>query len=60
MKCDNCGKELTKFCYAIPTGVYGNRKPWMLCTKKCIEAKVKKVLKERKLREDKKDGKKGK
>lgn len=57
MKCDYCGKEITKFCYAIPAGVYGNRKPWALCTKKCLDGKVRKTLKEQKERKDKKNGK---
>lgn len=57
MKCDYCGKEITKFYYAIPSGNYGNRKPWALCTKKCIDGKIKEYLKEKK---EKKNGKKGK
>lgn len=60
MKCDYCGKEITKFYYTVPQGVYNNRLPWSLCTKKCIKGKIKKYLEEQKKRKEKKDAKKGK
>ena len=41
MKCDNCGKEIRSFCYQVPQGVYGNRKPWAFCTKKCLTREIK-------------------
>lgn len=47
MKCDNCGKDIARFCYSIPQGVYNNRKPWALCSKKCMAAKIKKILKKK-------------
>ena len=60
MKCDYCKKEMTKFCYAIPSGNYGNRKPWVLCTKKCVEAMIRAYLKKQKVNKAKRDAKKGK
>lgn len=60
MKCDYCGKEMTKFCYAIPSGNYGNRKPWALCTKKCVDAMVRSYLKKQKINKEKHNAKKGK
>lgn len=60
MKCDYCGKEIKKFCYAIPSGIYGNRTPWALCTLKCVAGKIKKYLKEKQERKEKRDAKKSK
>lgn len=60
MKCDYCGKEIIKFCYSVPSGVYGNRNPWSLCTKKCVSLKVKEYLKAKKEKEKTKNVKKRK
>lgn len=60
MKCDYCGKELTRFYYSVPSGVYGNRNPWSLCTKKCITSKVKEYLENKKAKEKTKNVKKRK
>lgn len=52
MKCDNCGKDVGKFCYQVPQGVYGNRKPWAFCTKKCLTKKIKEALDKKKEKEN--------
>ena len=45
MKCDNCGKELKKFCLAIPQGSCHNRIPRVACSLKCLKEITKKLSK---------------
>lgn len=52
MKCDYCKKDCGKFCYSVPQGVYGNRTPWTLCSKKCMDSKVKQTKQKQKEKEN--------
>lgn len=53
MKCDNCGKELKKFCFAIPQGSCYNRLPRAVCSLKCLKEMIKKLITRKEKKNDK-------
>ena len=53
MKCDNCGKELRKFCFAIPQSSCYNRLPRVVCSLKCLKETIKKLITRKEKKNDK-------